>query len=161
MAQRGTVRQPGKIVTVVLDAIKRAQSAASDEDPRLLLVGHSMGGIILYDIVSHFAPDLRVDALITVGSQVGVLEEAKVFQASDPGVPSPAQPKVAMPGMVAHWINVFDLNDPASFLVAPLFDGAADYRFESGLSPRAAHSAYFVRPSFYQRLHERLAEAWA
>ena len=44
---------------------------------KLIAVGHSMGGVILYDLLSDPDKplgDLKLDLLVTVGSQVGVFE---------------------------------------------------------------------------------------
>ncbi len=40
-----------------------------------------------------------------------------------------------------------------------IFYGVKDYRYSTGKGALAAHSSYFVRPSFYDRLAARLDEA--
>ncbi len=66
-------------------------------------------------------------------------------------------PKVPPLGNVKRWINIYDLNDPGSFATAKIFDGAKDFEYATGLLPRAAHSGYWIRPSFYERLAARIA----
>ena len=55
------------------------------DDP-LIIVGHSMGGIILYDLFTSYVPtlmnDLVVDHYVTVGSQVGFMQEMDHFPAN-------------------------------------------------------------------------------
>ena len=103
--EAGEDRKPGPIPSVVIKALEVARAAVTDEDPYLVVVGHSMGANILYDILTHYDA-VKVDALVTVGSQVGLFEELKLFKNSDPGIPSREQARVLRPKNVAHWINV-------------------------------------------------------
>ncbi|MFJ9981579.1 hypothetical protein [Streptomyces cyaneofuscatus] len=153
LKERGTVAEPGPIVRTVGSALAEAAEHRSDSDP-LVVVAHSMGGNITYDILTHFRPDLPVDILVTVGSQVGYFEELKLFHASDEKVPNAQQPKVAPPATVGRWINVVDLNDPLAFSAAPVFAGAEDYRIPTGAL--WAHSGYLNEPGFYERVARRL-----
>lgn len=150
---RGDRRDPGPIVGRVLDALLTARADAPD-DP-LIVVTHSMGGNIFYDIATHFAPELSVDAWISVGGQVGQFEEMKLFLASDPTIVAPA--KVQAPSrQIRRWINVYDPADPFGFLAAPIFEGVRDLKFSTGSAMMSAHGAYFLRPSFYKRLVSEL-----
>lgn len=151
LAQRGTPQQPGRIVATVLADLAEA---ARDRRP-LVAVGHSMGGNILYDILSHFRPELAVDLLVTVGSQVGLFEELKLFGASRADIPGPGGARVPLPAGVGRWVNVVDRNDPLAFRVEPIFEGAEDYVYPSGAA--WAHTAYLTQPHFYARLGRRLA----
>ena len=60
---------------------------------KLVVIGHSLGGVILYDLLSArppgLPPGLTVDLLLTVGSQPGLFEELKLFAASLAIRPSP------------------------------------------------------------------------
>ena len=143
---------PGPIVTEVVSALRAAEKRTRPGDARLVAVGHSMGGIILYDVLTAFAPDLRIDALITVGSQVAVFEEMKLYLASDPARTGSGGLKVPKPANVGAWVNVFDRNDVLAFATSGVFDGAADFEFVTGKGVLGAHSSYFVRPSFHERL---------
>jgi hypothetical protein len=156
MSERGTRAAPGPIVRDVMDAIRAALAAKTVQDDKLILVGHSLGGIILYEILSYYWPDLEVDVFASVGSQIGVLEEIKVFKASDPAIGP--KTKVPMLPKVKRWINVYDYNDPGSFATTEIFEGTKDFAYTTGLTPRAAHSGYWIRPSFYERLAARIAE---
>ncbi|MDX0481430.1 hypothetical protein GOD90_20355 [Sinorhizobium medicae] len=155
LKERGTVAAPGTIVKIVLDDLKKAIAAKTDDDSKLVVIAHSFGGEIMYDILTHFASDLQVDVLVTVGSQVGLFEEMKLYIASG-AVKVPD--KVAKPANVAHWLNVFDTNDVLSFRAAPVFSGTSDFEYNTGYSSLQAHGGYFLRPSFYMRLAARLKE---
>ncbi|MCQ4165281.1 DDHD family phospholipase [Tahibacter harae] len=150
----------GPIVQVVLDALHQAEQARSAQDDKLIVIAHSFGGEIMYDILSHFAPQLRVDCLITVGSQVGLFEELKLYLASDVQLPpDPPQGRLARPAAVRRWLNVFDTNDVLAYRLEPVVAGVSDFVYDTGYSALGAHGGYFERPSFYRRLAARLAQA--
>ncbi|MEU7869988.1 hypothetical protein [Dactylosporangium sp. NPDC049140] len=149
---RGTPAEPGPIVALVAAALD-----AGRRDGPLVVVAHSMGGNIAYDVLSHFRPDIQVDTLITVGSQVGLFEELKLFGGSDPAVPDPRRPLVAPPANVTRWINVVDRGDVLAYRAAPIFGGAEDYDYPSDAP--WAHGAYFQQPNFHARLAERARKA--
>lgn len=157
---RGTVDKPGPIVAKILrdiDEADRLRDQPEIQDTKLYIMGHSMGGVIAYDILSHFRPHLPIDALVTVGSQVAVFEEMKLFVQRDPTKPeNPALERVGRPDNVRCWINVFDTQDMLSFATEGVFSGTRDFSFSTGKPLLAAHSSYFTQPSFHQRLAERL-----
>jgi hypothetical protein len=104
-----------------------------------------MGGNIVYDLLTSTKGDQNVDVLVTVGSQVAVMEEMKLFTCSDPNVPNAVTKKVARPTNVKRWINVFDSRDILDFAAARVFDGVEDCHFATGHA--WAHGGYFVRTS--------------
>jgi hypothetical protein len=80
--ERGTPQDPGAIVKKVAAALTEGLQARTDSDP-LIVVGHSLGGVILYDMLTSFQPEanlvpgLHIDRLVTVGSQVGLVRGAE------------------------------------------------------------------------------------
>ncbi|WP_394647876.1 hypothetical protein [uncultured Sphingomonas sp.] len=162
---RGLIRQ------VVLNDMAAAALAAGDGGT-LVVVGHSMGGVILYDLLSdhdairelgeRIGFEFKPSLLITVGSQVALFEELKVFASSDEAIPVPGgseKTKVAKPVCVLDWWNVWDRMDVLSFLAEPVFDGATDLAADTIAGVKDAHSAYFSSMPFYERLHIRMKEA--
>ena len=159
LAKRGTPGSPGNIVDEVMKSLVRADTVRKESasDTKLVVIAHSFGGEIMYDILTRFMPDLTVDCFITVGSQVGLFEEMKLYLASDPKIPLHyPDGKVPRPSNVKRWLNVFDMNDVLSYRVNPVFDGTDDFMYETGYSTIQAHGGYFLRPSFYSRLATRL-----
>jgi hypothetical protein len=157
LARRGTKDLPGDIVTTVLNSLREAAAQKTKTDDRLVVIAHSFGGEIVYDIVTHFDTHLEIDWLITVGSQVGLFEELKLYIESKATLPpDPPKGRIARPAGLKRWLNVFDLNDVLSYLVEPVFEGAADFHYDTGYGALSAHGGYFMRPSFYKRLAERL-----
>jgi hypothetical protein len=159
--KRGTQEAPGPIVQRLVATLAEAQQKTSATDPRLIVVAHSMGGNVMYDILTHFLshshPNLMVDAFVTVGSQVGLFEEMKLFRQSDLNFPTnPMVERVAQPANVMHWLNVFDENDLFAFATEGVFDGVTDFSYVTGQGLIGAHIGYFSMPSFHRRLAERL-----
>jgi hypothetical protein len=153
LAQRGDVTDPGPIVRTVVSGLEDARQRGGT----LVVVAHSMGGNIVYDVLSQYRPDLRVDVLVTVGSQVGLFAELNLLRADVATGRAPEASVDALPN-VGRWLNVFDLNDLLGFATDGIFAGAADHAYSTGRGLMAAHSAYFRLPSFYRRLATRLAE---
>ncbi len=148
------------IRTKVRDGLAGAWAARKDGE-KLLLVGHSLGGVILYDILSEpkaaGLPDgFKADALITVGSQPGFFQELGLFDHTP--LPQPGA-GVAGPATVNMWINTFDPIDPFGFRATPMFKNPEDFSFDSVTGLASAHTTYFVRPQFYARLRRRLIDA--
>jgi hypothetical protein len=148
----------------VLEGIDAALAARREGDDELLLVGHSFGGIILYDVLTSFRPDLRCELFVTAGSQVALFAEigrladnAHLEKAFGPSATS----TVPRPDNVARWINIFDPTDLVGFGTRGVFSGVDDYAFETDAFPLISHTAYFDPPRFHMRLRERVREAFA
>ncbi|MFD0123836.1 hypothetical protein [Streptomyces virginiae] len=156
---RGDAVEPGPITATVIGELRKAAEQRTDSDP-LIVVGHSLGGMIAYDVLSGFHTGLSVDLLCTVGSQVALFEEIKAFAGSDSAITAASGGVVSRPANVAHWINIFDYNDILSYKLQPVFAGVADFNYATGDMLRA-HGAYFGQPSFYRRLGDRTREALA
>lgn len=128
--------------------------AVGSGDP-IVLIGHSMGGVILADCLGDrtFCDSVglkngrTVKALVTVGSQPGFFQELNLLG---------LQPNPKL-DVVDTWINVLDELDVLSFRATPLFDGEVkDMMFSSRTGIFDSHSAYFSRIQFYERLRKRL-----
>jgi hypothetical protein len=158
-SERGLPSSLGKIPELILKNLYEAFDARTASDP-LIVVGHSLGGVILYDLLTSYlggAPaGFTVDTLVTVGSQVGVFEEMKLYRLSRADVPGAGGAKMPKPAAVGRWINIFDTNDVLSFIAGAVFEGVEDFAFSSHTDVLSAHSTYFLRTSFYERLRARL-----
>ena len=154
---RGDKGNAGKIPSLVLADLHAARQEASDTNEKLIVVAHSMGGNIAYDLFSHFDPALKVDEFITVGCQASLFKQLTLFKQQELGIlPVQIGEKASKPSNVGRWINVFDPQDILSFAFQPEFDGVADYYFESPGGVTSAHGDYFNRIRFYERLVARL-----
>ncbi|MEV4444659.1 lipase family protein [Streptomyces mirabilis] len=148
--------EAGAIVALVVEALEKASRHAAEHGEPLIVVAHSMGGNIVHDALSHYRPDLRVDLLVTAGTQVGLFEELKLFRASDPSLTCAGGGKVPALPNVGRWINVVDPADPLAFAAAPVFAGAEDLRFDTGAW--WAHGGYITSPYFHHRVGVCAAE---
>src|SRR5207253_7347207 len=98
-----------------------------DGDGELYLVGHSFGGIILYDILTKHRPNLKCDLYLTVGSQValfaeiGRLEDKDAISQAFAVGPNALAPR---PETAERWINAFDSTDFVGFGTKDVFAGA-------------------------------------
>lgn len=157
LARRGDKATPGPIVVTVRDALRAGRAAATAANEPLVVIAHSFGGEIIYDILTTYDPNIQIDCLITVGSQVGLFEEMKLYRASQAAIPvDPKVDRVPRPPAIKRWLNVFDQNDVLSYCLEPVVAEVADFRYDTGYSTLSAHGGYFLRPSFYKRMAKRL-----
>lgn len=151
------LNDPKGIVEVVAGGICEGISETRPGEP-LVVVAHSMGGNIVYDILSNFRKDLNVDLLVTVGSQVGLFAELWLFESVRAAeLPTEENQKVPRLPNVGRWINVVDRSDVLAYRASPIFEGAEDYDYPTNAA--WAHSAYFRQPNFHSRLVKRVKEA--
>lgn len=149
-----------KIRALICGAIQKAHAGRKPGE-KLILMGHSLGGVILYDILANPAagelpPGFQADLFVTVGSQPGLFEEMGLFGAG-PG-PLAADQRTEGPAPAADWINIFDPIDVFGFRAETVFTKAKDYEFNSVTGLLDAHTTYFKRPQFHARLRQRLSE---
>lgn len=168
---RGTADAPGEIPKAILAALKTAaeQQRQRGGEPIIVLT-HSMGGQIIYDIVTYFLPNnasyagIRIDFWCATASQVGLFEEMKLFLVSDEKRYSLAKGnKVPFPdrAYLGVWWNVWDSNDFISFTAKEIFEGLEDEEYSNGSSALSAHGGYLDQPSFYRRFAQQIVEAKA
>ncbi|MEO7547800.1 MAG: S8 family serine peptidase, partial [Ramlibacter sp.] len=70
------------------------------------IVAHSQGTIIAYEVLSRLAEDaLRLDALVTIGSPLGIQEIQDYLEPNDP---------LKVPAVVKRWHNFADPIDPVA-----------------------------------------------
>ena len=162
--QRGdTEGEPGAIPQAVLDVLWDAANTAPNEP--LIVLSHSMGGQLMYDIVTYFLPNLKksnpgkwdrvkVSFWGAAACQVGLFEEMKLFKISSDKYSAAQHNKVPGPAedLVGYWWSVWDPNDFLSYRTQGIFERVDDFMFNGGASVLAAHGAYLVRPSFYKKL---------
>jgi hypothetical protein len=100
-AMRGPVR----------DAIRSAGSPA-------VVIAHSLGTIVTYDVLSDLGPDApEIPLLLTLGSPLGL---SNVLERLVGGTPPPP----GVPVTVQRWDNIADRFDPVALVqrLSPLFD---------------------------------------
>ena len=141
-------------------AILGAARAAEPDHQPLVLIGHSMGGSVLHDMLSdpeqvrvleaELGRPLSVDLFMTIGTQVGLFAELGQF------VPSGADHPLAV--RCRHYWNVFDFADTLSFLTGPILRDVVDLEVNTAGGILHSHNAYFDNTVFFTRLRARLQE---
>jgi hypothetical protein len=129
-----------------------AGALAGVEKRPLVALGHSLGGIILVDVLTQAKPP-AVDALVTVGSQSPVLYAIDALDRIRRRETGPS------PTPFVPWLNIYDRSDFLAFVARPLFSGISDIRDEEVVSQvpfPPAHSAYF----FQQRTYDLIRDFW-
>lgn len=150
---RGDNQTAAPIAQRVMDEMRKAAELKEKEGGELIVIGHSMGGVILCDIVTCYGKDIPIDVLITVGSQYPLFADLRMF----PGIDMAKRP-VPKPENVKEWINIFDPNDFLGYPAGHIFEGVRDYHLATYSIGGAAHTDYFNRRSFYFQLARRLTE---
>jgi len=170
MAKRGDAGTPGPIVKTILDALLSAVNGPKvTPDEPLVILSHSMGGQIVYDLITYFMdgiPELKhasIKLWAAAASQVGLFEEMKLFKVSDPRYSAANHNKAPFPpARLDRWYNVWDPDDILSYTAAPIFqvppgsNRFVDRPFSSHLSVFKAHGGYLVSPAFYQAMAKML-----
>lgn len=85
-----------------------------NRNKRILLVAHSMGSLIAYDVLSLVAKDVEIDTLITIGSPLGIpyiVSKMKQERVSENG----KELKMLTPENIKNgWFNFSDSDDKIS-----------------------------------------------
>ncbi len=95
--------------------LRLAETLDKYHDRDILLIAHSMGTIIAYDVLTQTMKDVSINTLITIGSPLAMplilknilLEQGKDFKKEH----QPFTPE----NIITGWYNFSDLDDPVAF----------------------------------------------
>lgn len=158
---QGGADQLGTIAGRVAEGLREALRRAHASGEPLVVVAHSFGGVITYDLLTSpftdsdpVLKDAKVDLWVTVGSQVGLFAEMRAFVGSPNDRPNDQNPTLDKPARVGTWLNFYDAADVFSYLAEPVFGKQAvtDIEVHEEANLKNAHGAYFTEPSFYRRI---------
>jgi hypothetical protein len=133
-------------------------------DPPVVALGHSLGGIVLVDLLSRSVHP-HVDLLVTVGSQAPVLYAYDALErARDSRNGEAAYSKDHPP--FTPWLNIYNRNDFLSFLAAGIFQAELgddtlriwDQELHVPEAFPAAHGAYWYDDWTFKFIAERVAQ---
>lgn len=150
---RGDDQKASPMAERIMEDLRKAQAIKEKTGEELIVIGHSMGGVLLCDIVTCYGKDIPIDILITVGSQFPLFADLQMF----PGIAGQQYP-IPKPNNVKRWINIFDPHDFLGYPAGHIFEGVNDYHLPTYALGAAAHTNYFNRRSFYFQLARRLME---
>ncbi len=162
---RGNVLAPGPIPERVLGVLRQAHALKVERGGEpLVVLSHSMGGQIIYDLLTHFLPrtpeyrDVHVDFWCACASQVGLFEELKLFLESRPDYSAAKGNLAPFPDrrFLGGWWNVWDHADMLSFRAEGIFEGVDDSAFFLGESLQTDHNAYLKNAAFYRTLAAKI-----
>ena len=164
----GQRKRPGNIPARVLADLTTAQQNQQNRGGEpLIVLTHSMGGQIVYDLVTYFLPGLpedqnvRIDFWCATASQVALFEEMKLFLASSSDYSKLKGNRAPCPErrQLGGWWNVWDHNDFISYTARRVFEGVDDEPYTTGYSLWGAHSGYLQRPGFFRKFARKLEAA--
>lgn len=82
---------------------------------QILLIGHSMGSIIAYDVLTNSMPQIHIDTLITVGSPLGFpVIVSKIASEQQHRLVKNARLRTPE-NVIRNWFNISDLDDKVAF----------------------------------------------
>ncbi|HEX2704972.1 MAG TPA: hypothetical protein VHM65_04380 [Candidatus Lustribacter sp.] len=146
LAGRGRPGEPGEVIVRVVRALTAAAAAGPPGEPFVVLT-HSMGGQLVYETLTAFAPGLHVDFWCASGGQVGLFRQLGVFLEATSADIAPLDT-----ARVGYFWNAWSSSDVLSFPAEGWVPGAhdSDFAFTGGLPHN--HLAYLRDPDFYRTL---------
>ncbi|MGW3353578.1 hypothetical protein ACWDA3_60785 [Nonomuraea rubra] len=112
-----------------------------------VVIGHSLGGIALVDLLAMRAPVDELRLLVTAGSQAPFLHELGALSGLAPGA--------SLPAGFPDWLNIFDRQDVLAFRAAPVFQQDSrvrDFEVSSRQPFPVSHSAYWKLDTVYDQV---------
>ena len=117
---------------------KLARTLRQYKGKEILLIAHSMGSIIAYDVLTQIVPDITIDTLVTCGSPLGIpVIMSKIISERKGDIRDLAVPE----NISRRWYNLSDLGDR----VAINYNLADDFQKNSkGISiiDKQVHNTY-------------------
>jgi hypothetical protein len=105
----------------LLDELAKAKDAGE----KIIIVSHSMGTMVAYDVARNCPECPAIDTLITIGSPLGIQEVQDELVAVDAGMGGVDFPAAK----VRRWVNIYDPLDPVAAADPKL---AGDFREVDG-----------------------------
>lgn len=86
------------------------------KDDEIIIVGHSMGSIVAYDVLTFLVPEINIHTFITIGSPLGfpVIQGKIASEWHDKRLGSPKLK--TPPGVNKNWYNFADLRDKVALI---------------------------------------------
>jgi hypothetical protein len=140
---------------MIRDLIANAIREAGDASP-VVLLAHSLGGIAAVDLLADQtemsgARALKVDLLVTVGSQAPILYLMDSLSSLSPKTPD------TLP--FVPWLNIYNREDLLSFCAKRVFPARTtivDEPVDAGVPFPMSHSAYWGQRRTYELIKESL-----
>jgi len=99
------------------------------KNQEILIIAHSMGSIIAYDVLAFDVPDIDIDTLLTIGSPLGLPVVKSKIAAERKLSPENTSPIAAPNNIKKYWFNFSDLEDKV----------ATNYQLSDDFTENASH----------------------
>lgn len=150
----GRFQEPIKREVFYRLAAKLGPQLEASKPFSIILVGHSLGSVILHDLISGF---LRY-RYAGFNSLVGRIS---VFTMGSPLSLFSLVAESANPQQFAKWVNFLHPRDPVAFPMAGIFSKVEDLKlWNMSLNPLALHSVYWHHGKVHQRIAQEIIEHW-
>lgn len=132
-----------RIREVVVGKIREAM----EKTDGVVLIGHSLGSVIAYDVAKQNIKDgrpLKIKTLITMGSPLKWITDIR--RAENGEVDTIVSSTQSLPGV--RWINIYDQEDPIALkneLPDTMFCDVENVQITSGRKFIAAHTCYWTQ----------------
>lgn len=105
-----TINGKERLVKDIIRA-QLAQTLRKHKNKEIMLIGHSMGSIIAYDVLTYTVPQIKFNTFVTIGSPLGLpIIMSKI--ASEQKQELVKKVKLSTPeSVVNNWFNLSDLSD--------------------------------------------------
>ncbi|MBL8300463.1 MAG: hypothetical protein JNN30_19165 [Rhodanobacteraceae bacterium] len=120
--------------------------AAAEKGEKLVVVSHSMGTMVAYDVLRNCADCPKVETLITLGSPLGIKEVQVELRA--PGLQKNDFPAAT----TSRWINIYDPLDPIC---------GADPKFANDFEPVDGKSVEDIKESNWSKWRHTITHYFA
>jgi hypothetical protein len=88
-----------------------AEVLRKNRKKKILLISHSMGSIITWDVLTKYVPEIDIHTLVTIGSPLGI-PVVRHYIMKDPMNDSKNVPLLATPENISkYWYNLADFRD--------------------------------------------------
>jgi hypothetical protein len=130
------------------DARAYVKQAVGYSAGRVVLLGHSLGGIMCVDLLARETLPSVVQ-LVTVGTQAPFLYEIGAMPSLAAGDP--------LPDHFPPWLNIYDHRDLLSYVGAEVFEQrVTDEKVDNGQPFPESHSAYWTNPKVWDAIERVL-----
>jgi len=92
--------------------LKKLEKHKNDE---IMLLSHSMGSIIAFDVLTFLAPEIRINTFITIGSPLGLPVVISKIASEQKHMHNNVNHMTTPPGIIKKWNNFSDILDKVAF----------------------------------------------
>ncbi|MFC5063098.1 hypothetical protein [Actinomycetospora atypica] len=105
----------------VLEIVEADLERAAPDGGPVVVVGHSLGSVVAYDLLAGLDSRWQVRLFVTAGSPLGLPVVAANLRGKVPG--HPPEVPAAVPVQPGSWVNAYDVRDVVALIhpLAPVF----------------------------------------